>query len=461
MERTISAMIGKGSVNHNVRAFCAKNVDQERSKDNVHFCHADIKMVYHQLFDGALERYNAKQKRKDRKIDDYYEKIRQGKQEKLFHEVIFQIGNKDDMNARSGEGRLSKEILTVFMEQFQDRNPNLYVFSAHLHMDEESPHLHIDFIPFIRNSKRGLDTRVSLKGALAEQGFTGGTRGATEWNQWIESEKWELSRVMKRYGIRWKQLGTHNKHLSVIDFEKQERQREVIQLEREISYGKEELSQLFNRQFDVERETERIIQENEKTRKKTEELSEINNLLQEQANQLIEGREAILIDNQKLEKEHRQLQQDIENMACSKAVIERNVKVYDENRNWQLSEPGTLMSAKFYRDKYALPLVGKLKDAVKSLTIKCMQLMEQVKMLTERTKGQEYQINRLTEKLMEQRETTEHLQQKASDLERLEGLMGREKVRLMVEQVKDEERAEKNGKYQSNFRFYSREQRAK
>ena len=149
MEQTISAMIGKGSVNHNTRAFTAKNVDKNRSDDNVEFCQEDIKQVYHKIFDEALERYNAKQKRKDRMIDNYYEKIRRGKQEKLFHEVIFQIGNKDDMNAKSEDGLLAKRILTEFMDEFQASNPNLYVFSAHLHMDEETPHLHIDFVPYI------------------------------------------------------------------------------------------------------------------------------------------------------------------------------------------------------------------------------------------------------------------------------------------------------------------------
>ena len=97
------------------------------------------------------------------------------------------------MNVRSEEGQLAKQILSDFMADFQSRNPNLHVFSAHLHMDEETPHIHIDFVPVITGSKRGLDTRVSLKGALAEQGFEGGTRGATEWNQWIESEKKELN----------------------------------------------------------------------------------------------------------------------------------------------------------------------------------------------------------------------------------------------------------------------------
>lgn len=243
MERTISGMMGKGSVSHNTRAFTAKNVDQERSIENIEFRHMDIKYVYHRLFDEAVESYNAKQKRKDRKIEDYYEKIRQGKQEKLFHEAIFQIGNKNDMNVRSGEGQLAKKILAEFMEEFQDRNPNLFTFSSHLHMDEETPHLHIDFVPFICDSKRGLDTRVSLKGALAAQGFHGGTRGATEWNQWIESEKKELAKVAARYGVQWKQLGTHNKHLSVLDYQKQERQNEVQKLLSEIGKSKEKLDQ--------------------------------------------------------------------------------------------------------------------------------------------------------------------------------------------------------------------------
>ena len=70
-------------------------------------------MVYHELFDEALERYNAKQKRSDRKIENYYEKIRQGKQEKLFYEVIFQIGNRDDMNARSEEGQMWEDAPVV------------------------------------------------------------------------------------------------------------------------------------------------------------------------------------------------------------------------------------------------------------------------------------------------------------------------------------------------------------
>ena len=81
-------MTGKGSVNHNSRKFHAKNTDPERSCLNVEYCNENVKDVYHELFDEALARYNEKQTRSDRRIDDYYEKICSGKQEKSFHEII-------------------------------------------------------------------------------------------------------------------------------------------------------------------------------------------------------------------------------------------------------------------------------------------------------------------------------------------------------------------------------------
>lgn len=234
MKRTISVMVGKGSVNHNSRKFHAKNTDPERSDRNVEYCNQDIREVYHNVFDEALARYNDRQTRSDRRIDDYYEKICSGKQEKPFHEIILQIGNKDDMSAMTEDGKLAAKVLDEYMGKFEERNPTLKVFSAHLHMDEATPHLHIDFVPFTTGSKRGLDTRVSLKQALAALGFKGGTRSDTEWNQWVAAEKEQLAAVMQRHDIEWEKKGTHEKHLSVLDFEKQEREKEVNELEQKV-----------------------------------------------------------------------------------------------------------------------------------------------------------------------------------------------------------------------------------
>lgn len=231
MKRTISAMVGKGSITHNNRDFIAENVDGERTKNNITYCNEKIQDVYHELFDEALQKYNEKQTRSDRVIADYYEKIRTGKQEKTFHEIILQIGDKDTMGAETENGELAKKILDRYMHDFEKRNPNLRVFSAHLHMDEATPHLHIDFIPFTTNSKRGLETRVSLKKALEAQGFIGGSRSDTEWNQWVASEKEVLSQIMLEHGIEWDQKNTHEKHKTVSEFKKEKLAEEVEKLE--------------------------------------------------------------------------------------------------------------------------------------------------------------------------------------------------------------------------------------
>ena len=446
MKRTISFMTGKGSVNHNSRKFHAKNTDPERSCLNVEYCNENVKDVYHELFDEALTRYNEKQTRSDRRIDDYYEKIRSGKQEKPFHEIILQIGDKDNMGAKTENGRLAAKVLDKYMRDFQRRNPTLRVFSAYLHMDEATPHLHIDFVPYTTGSRRGIDTRVSLKQALSALGFKGGTRRETELNQWVAYEKEQLAAVMLEHGIEWEKKGTHEKHLSVLDFEKKERAKEVAELEQSISDGKERLSDIQIQHRKAVQETEQIRQKGEAIRQEVSELSETSDLLKEQATTLAEDKKKLLSDNVKLEKQQKKLQQDIEKMVQSKAVMERNIHAYDEDEKWQLPEPVTLMSAKAYKDKKASPLVEKLKETIKALTIKCVQLAEQGKKLKDKVTRQEQQISRLTNKVMEQSNTIDRLQEKVADLGRLERYFGREQVQSIVERSKTLERAEKVNK---------------
>ncbi len=446
MKRTISFMTGKGSVNHNSRKFHAKNTDPERSCLNVEYCNENVKDVYHELFDEALTRYNEKQTRSDRRIDDYYEKIRSGKQEKPFHEIILQIGDKDNMGAKTENGRLAAKVLDKYMRDFQRRNPTLRVFSAYLHMDEATPHLHIDFVPYTTGSRRGIDTRVSLKQAVSALGFKGGTRRETDLNQWVAYEKEQLAAVMLEHGIEWEKKGTHEKHLSVLDFEKKERAKEVAELEQSISDGKERLSDIQIQHRKAVQETEQIRQKGEAIRQEVSELSEISDLLKEQATTLAEDKKKLLSDNVKLEKQQKKLQQDIEKMVQSKAVMERNIHAYDEDEKWQLPEPAALVSAKAYKDKKAFPLVEKLKETIKALTIKCVQLAEQGKKLKEKVTRQEQQISRLTDKVMEQSDIIDRLQEKTEDLGRLERYFGREQVQSIVERSKALEWAEKENK---------------
>ena len=324
MKRTISAMRGKGSLTHNRRDFIAENVDSSRTPLNIEYRNEDIRAVYHELCDDALARYNEKQTRRDRVIDDYYEKIRTGKQEKLFEELIIQIGNKDDMNASSENGQLARQMLDEYMQSFQQRNPTLRVFSAHLHMDEATPHLHIDFIPFTTGSKRGLETRVSLKKALEALGFTGGTKSHTELNQWIESEKQALASIMARHDIEWEQKGTHEEHLSVLDYKKQERSKEVAALETQIDALQEQTAT-----------AETMLSE------KQEQLDDIAPILKN---------------------------------------AEKFVRKYDDPERL-LPEAGMLESGKAFREKKALPILGKLLKYARSLFRENTELKAKVQKL--------------------------------------------------------------------------------
>ena len=383
MKRTISVMVGRGSVNHNSRKFHAKNTVPERSHLNVTYCHENIKAVYHELFDEALERYNAKQTRADRRIENYYEKIRSSKQERPFHEIILQVGNKDDMSADGEEGQLAAAVLDEYMKAFQERNPNLRVFSAHLHMDEATPHLHIDFVPFTTGSKRGLDTRVSLKQALAAQGFKGGTRGDTEWSQWVRSEKEQLSAVMERHGIEWEDKGTHDKHLSVLDYKKEQRAKEIAALET------------------VKAEKESQVESQERRLKE---------------------------------------------LAPAVKNMERLAADFSADPEEILPEAGTLESAKSYREKKAKPLLGKIVKVLRSLFHKYIDLKGKFDRLQGDYDRVREGNARLSNRLMEVKMENKKLRQISADYTRVKRVFGPEQVAAAVEAGKQQEQAEKGRK---------------
>lgn len=232
--KTISIIIGKGSIGHNNREFIAPNFDRNRTSENITLICENLKDVYHEIFDEALSEYNAKQKRKDRIIRDYYEQIFHSKQEKAFYELVVQIGNKDDTPCGSDDGILAAKILEQFAKDFSKRNPHIRVFNSVIHLDEATPHLHIDFVPFATEQKRGLLTRNSLSMALAQQGFTAKGQFETSSKLWVDNEKQQLAEIMKQYDIEWEQLGTNNPHLSVLDYKKQERVKEILRIENKI-----------------------------------------------------------------------------------------------------------------------------------------------------------------------------------------------------------------------------------
>lgn len=205
--KTISMCQGKGSLSHNNRDFTAKNIDSSRTADNIVFVQQELGEVYDQLFCEAVERYNACQKRNDRKISDYFQHlfnrppsasvITGANKQKSFYEDLVQIGTKDDTGIGTPDAEIAVACRREYMESFQKRNPNFYVFNAVLHMDEATPHLHIDYIP-VGHFDRGLDTRNAMVKALEEMGHG---KGANAINRWRLAE-WEvLHQICTAHGI--------------------------------------------------------------------------------------------------------------------------------------------------------------------------------------------------------------------------------------------------------------------
>ena len=412
LKRTISFMTGKGSVNHNSRKFHAKNTDPQRSHWNVEYCNQDIREVYHELFDGALERYNAKQTRKDRKIEDYYEKIRSGKQEKPFHEIILQIGNKDDMGAKTAEGQMAAKILDEYMKGFQERNPTLRVFSAHLHMDEATPHLHIDFVPYITGSKRGLDTRVSLKQALSALGFKGGTRMETELNQWVTAEKQQLASIMLEHGIEWEQKGTHEKHLSLLDFEKQERAKEVAALE--------------TQKAELEEHNANMQEVNEKW------LDQLENIERE-ISSAHENREEADKQADQAKKKVAQYEKKLKEIAPMVKDMERFAEKYSADPDEVLPEAGTLETGKAYREKKAKPVIKKIVTVLRSVYRAYLDLSRRFIDMQRSCERAWSKVNFLTARVEELWNENRMLKENLGDFERVKGALGHDTVETIVQ----------------------------
>lgn len=145
--------------------------------------------------------------------------------------------------------------------------------------------------------------------------------------------------------------------------------------------------------------------------------------------------------NEKLMQKEKRMKQKISHMMRSTEKLERDIRSYDEDKAWQLPETGPFMSAKAYREKSAQPLVEKLKDRVKNLTLQCVQLMDDRKRLREKTEQQGSDIQFYKGRIHEVFQQSQHLQEKADDLERIRQYAGAGQIDELLARVREQERA--------------------
>lgn len=224
--KTISFPKGKGHLTHNNREFISNNVVPERTVWNRIYIQESLEQAYEKCFGQALRDYNVAQKRKDRRKENYLKEIENsGNKEKTFYENIVQIGKKDDTPVVGADGKLTEEakaaieILEQYAKTFQERNPNLYLFNCVMHLDEATPHLHIDYIPVANGYKTGMKTRNSLTKALQQMGFAKAvSKKENETVAWQQRERTYLTELCQEKGIDVEVLGVQRDNLTLPEY---------------------------------------------------------------------------------------------------------------------------------------------------------------------------------------------------------------------------------------------------
>ena len=285
--KTISFPKGKGHLTHNNRDFICNNVVPERTAWNRIYVQEPLKDAYEKCFGQALRDYNAAQKRKDRQKDDYLKEIENsGNKEKTFYENIVQIGKKTDTPVTDENGVLTEEakaaieVLDRYAKTFQKRNPNLYLFNCVMHLDEATPHLHIDYIPVAHGYKNGMKTRNSLTKAFQQMGFTKAvSRKQNETVAWQEREREYLTELCREQGIEIEVLGVQRDNLSLPEYKAAMRQVEELEQQAVV---------LDKRNEALEQQNDDLAQKTAELRGQVQEMEVQNNELVLQAQKLTE-----------------------------------------------------------------------------------------------------------------------------------------------------------------------------
>ena len=331
------------------------------------------------------------------------------------------------MAVGTDEGDLAVKVLNGYVKDFQKRNPTLRVFSCYLHQDEATPHLHIDFIPYVTGWKgKGMDTRVSLKQSLKSLGFQGGNKHDTELNQWINHEKEVLAEIAQQYGIEWEQKGTHEEHLDVYNFKKKERKKEVQKLEQE----KESLT----------------VENEELTAQIAESRVDIQ-ALKDDKEQAIKAKQEAEQKAGNAEKELKSLEERREQLQPIMDNVSKEIKEYGTVKTL-LPEAGTLERAVTYRDKKIKPLFIQLKNKVAAMVAQVKKLTKEVENWKGKYQKLKQKYNAIQSELNDMRKNNQELSEEKIILQgvsdrydRVVRVLGIETVDVAVQQDIQNEKA--------------------
>ena len=333
-EKRLSHCQGKGSLTHNNRKFNAKNVDDTRTKNNIIFVQQPIEEAYERLFGAAVERYNAKQKRPDRKIKTSYFRhifkrdisqsvVTATDKRKSFYEDVVQIGDVKNTGIGTPDAKIAAACLTEYMRGFQKRSPNFYVFNAVLHLDEATPHLHIDYIP-VGHYKSGVDTRNGIAQALKEMGYGSGKETVARWR---EAECKVLTEICVRHGI---QIAAPEKSRGSLTVEQY---KEYAKITEQVEEKKEEVARLDERAECADK----LLKHREELR------TQVDEIIDRLEEQYQEKNAAVAQLDEQIEEKSSALTQTAAELANKQSLLETSAKKVTKLKSIDEIETGKTM----------------------------------------------------------------------------------------------------------------------
>lgn len=305
-----------------------KHIKREKSKYNIQIFKRDIKDVYHDLFDDALNAYNAKQKRKDRKIDDYYKHVQKSKNLDLQREFIVAVGNKADWEKLSFEEKQEVgEVLARYVRDFNERHDNMTIYNAIVHLDEAgAPHAHFNVVPIASGYKNGLAVQPSFRKALEQEGF--GPSGRGQFKAFRDAEIHRLHEFVHEIGIDRKAGQTNDikdmrEYKDAMEYIENRRSSQIVKMQREEKAHEEKMEEL----------NERLKRQEEKIQKREELFKDRK---REQARLIKQGNDEIASKAEQLDL--KRIEDEAVDAMLKMQLIAK--KPIDDKRNYKIEEKG-------------------------------------------------------------------------------------------------------------------------
>ena len=305
-----------------------RHIQREKSKYNIQIFKRDIKDVYHELFDNALNTYNAKQKRKDRKIDDYYKRVQKSKNLDLQREFIVTVGNKADWEKLSFEEKQEVgEALERYVRDFNERHDNMTIYNAIVHLDEAgAPHAHFNVVPTATGYKNGLAVQPSFRKALEQEGF--GPSGREQFKAFRDAEIHRLHEFVHEIGIDRKAGQTNDikdmrEYKDAMEYIENRRSSQIVKIQREEQAHEEKMNEL----------NERLRQQEEKIQKREEVFEDRK---RQQAREIKRINDEIVSKSEELDREMIE-DATVDAMLKMQLIADKPI---DDKRNYRIAERG-------------------------------------------------------------------------------------------------------------------------